>query len=124
MDFFNQDLNPTKNKTAAVDENQAIKIRDVEHKFKFTFDPWLHAFAMKVSYPVKVYSWFLASNKYKVTWDSATRIMDFVTLVDKENEARYHWASYGLQRVKSYLGKELYDHFGSVKFAINGEIQK
>lgn len=104
--------------SSKVDEYQSIRVRQLENQFKFSFDPWLHTFAMVVNDPVKVWGWMQRDNKYRVSWDSSKRVMDF-----SDDGGRERWALWGLNNVKKYLGVELYNHFGHVKFSINGDLQ-
>lgn len=95
-----------------LDDRQSIRIRQLEDQFQFKFSPWMHAFAMTVTEPVKVYSHMHAPKKCDISWDSEKKIMDF----SGSN------AAWKLGHVKTYLGKELYEHFGHVKFSINGYV--
>lgn len=116
MEFTSNAL--TNPKKSDVDEYQEIKIRQLESQFKFKFDDWLHGFAMTVRNPVRVYSWFVQSKKYWIFWDAQMKIMNFCDGGDEKNK----WAEWGMRKVKNFLGKEIFEHFGRVQFQVNGVV--
>lgn len=121
MDFFNNDSqgHSDNKKYESVDEVQHIRVRSLEVKNKFKFDPWMHALAMKISEPVKVYAWMVQSKRYKIEWNHETRTLNFIDMTESERQ----FAKFGMKGVKNYLGNDIFDHFGKINYAINGVIQ-
>ncbi len=89
---------------------QHDRIRSLENKFEFSFEPWLHGFAMTLAEPVKAFAHFVQPKGYDVDWNPQTRVMNF----------RGDLAKWGMENVKRWLGKEVFDHFGKIRFAVNG----
>lgn len=119
MDYSNNDLFPKAGKRTEADEYTQIRIKGIERQFKTTFPKWLYDFAMTVSEPIKVYAWFLQSKKYKIEWDEHTRVMNFIGYGHKQN-----YQGWAIEQIKKILGRELFDHFGKISFAIDGVVQK
>lgn len=107
MSKYDEETNDAGNQ--GIDENQAYKVRFTEQKFRFKFEPWLYAFAMTLHEPAKAYAWFVQSKKYRVIWNHETRMMNFTG----------DMAKWGMENIKRYLGKEVFDHFGQIRFTVN-----
>ncbi len=120
MDFFSKDTpSHTKNKTAP-HEYQGARVKGIERQFNFTFSPWLHDLAMTVAEPIMIYAWMVQSEKYTVSWDEVEKTMCFT---DFCNDQRWNYASWAMRHVKELLGRQIYDHFGKIKFSVNGVLQ-
>lgn len=119
---YSKKSSTTSGNNSSVDEYQAIRVHQLENKFNFKFNGWLHGLAMTIHNPVKIYSWMIGSKKYSVTWDAEQKI---ISIDDNPNEKKkYHWAHFGYNGIKSYLDKELSDYFGNILFKVNGEMMK
>ncbi len=99
------------------DEYQQIRVRQLENKFKFKFEPWLYGFAMTLREPVKAYAWFVQSKKYWMIWKPETKVLNFC-----DDEKNSKWAKWAIQNIKRFLDKELFEHFGKIEFQANGQV--
>lgn len=86
------------------------RIRYLENQFDFRFDPWLHGFAMTLSEPARAFAHFVQPAGYDVDWNPQSHVMNFTGTL----------AKYGMENIKRWLGKEVFDHFGKVRFSVNG----
>jgi hypothetical protein len=97
------------------ESGKKYSVRFVEQQFNIKMPPWIYNFALKLTHPVKAYTWLMASEKYSVEWDEEKRIMNFL-----DDGSRYKFAQWGMNKVKQYLGKDVYEHFGKITFTVNG----
>src|SRR5665213_3168238 len=111
MDFSEKNLPAIRNNNSP-HEYQAVKLKHIERQFDFTWEAWMHDLAMTVSEPIAVFAWMVQSKKYGVSWDEETRTMNFTD----DGIKKWKWAEWGLSKVRAYLGNEIYNCFGVVKF--------
>lgn len=119
MDYSDKNSTGVKKATRVAGENQQAKVRYIERQFEVSFPKWLYDLALTLSEPIKAYSWFMQSLKYKVEFDEESRIMNFIGYGHSGNYPQ--WA---IGCIKEMLGKEIYEHFGKLTFAIDGLVQK